>query len=122
MTAVEDPPAPEVTEVTVVSATAGGGEVADRVTVLADDEAVTAYAEQFRGGMVGKLTSAAERIEVPDGHVLVAAVVAVGCDIPHDVEVTGTGADAEFVLEKDMSPIPECFAAVTSVALAAVPA
>ena len=113
-----DPPAPEVT---LVSGTAAGGEVADRVTVLEDEAAIAAYAGRFRGPMAEEVTRAAQRIEVPADTQLVAAVVAVGCDVPPSVGVTGHGEDATFGPEEVPSPTKECFAPVTTVALAAVP-
>ncbi|HEY0950239.1 hypothetical protein [Nocardioides sp.] len=117
-TAQGDPPAPTVT---VVSATAAGGRVDDEVTVLDDDAAIAEYAGRFRGPLAGKVTRAAERADVAADSVLVAAVVAVGCDVPPDVRVAGTGRDARFVVAKVASPHQECFAPVTTVALAVVP-
>ena len=118
VTASADPPAPAVS---VVSGTAAGGQVEDGVTVLGDDAAIAAYAGLFGGPLGGRVTRAAEQVAVPVGDQLVAAVVAVGCDVPPDVEVTGAGQDVRFVPAKVPSPHQECFAAVTTVALAAVP-
>jgi hypothetical protein len=117
-TAHGDPPAPAVT---VVSATAAGGQVDDEVTALADDAAIAEYAGRFRGPLAAKVTRAAERAEVAADSVLVAAVVAVGCDVPPDVQVAGAGLEARFVVAKVPSPHAECFAPVTTVALAVVP-
>jgi len=116
--ATAHPPAPTVT---VVSGTAAGGQVADEVTVLDDDAAIAEYAGRFRGPLAGEVTRAAGRADVAADSVLVAAVVAVGCDVPPGVDVAGTGADARFVVAKVASPHPECFAPVTTVALAVVP-
>ncbi len=118
VTAVGDPAAPEVT---VVSGTAAGGEVADRVTALDDEAAIAAYADRFRGPLAGNVERAAQAVDVPAGTRLVAAVVAVGCDVPPGVDVAGRGEDATFVPEQVRSPRRECFAPVTTVALAAVP-
>jgi hypothetical protein len=113
-------PAPP--SMSVVHATAAGGEVADEVTVLKDDAAVAEYAGRFRGALPDKIARAAAGLEVPAGHELVAAVVAVGCDVPTGVDLVGEGADATFVPQKVVSPHPECFAPVTTVALGVVPA
>ena len=117
-TAIVDPPAPEVT---LVSGTAAGGAVTDRVTVLDGQAAIRAYAGGFRGPLAGKVESAATGLEVPPDALLVAAIVAVGCDVPPAVGVVGEGADASFVPAQVPSPRQECFAPVTTVALAAVP-
>lgn len=116
-TAIDDQPTPEVT---LVSGTAAGGAVAHRVTVLDDELAIRAYAGRFRGPLAGKVESAAAGLDVPADALLVAAVVAVGCDVPPDVEVVGEGADAIFVPAQVPSPRQECFAPVTTVALATV--
>ena len=118
VSAIGDPPAPEVT---LVSGTAAGGEVADRVTVLDDAAAIAEYAGRFRGPFTGKVERAAARIDVRDGARLVAAVVAVGCDVPPHVDVAGRGDDLTFVPARVPSARQECFAPVTTVALAAVP-
>ncbi|ABL83211.1 MULTISPECIES: hypothetical protein [unclassified Nocardioides] len=118
VSAIGDPPAPEVT---LVSGTAAGGQVADGVTVLDGRAAIRAYAGGFRGPLAGKVASAATGFEVPPDAQLVAAVVAVGCDVPPDVDVVGEGAATTFVPARVPSPRQECFAPVTTVALAAVP-
>lgn len=112
----KDEPAPPVT--VLVSGTAAGGQPAGRWTELADDAAVAAYAERFRGSLPGDLTEAAGSITVADDEVLVAQVVAVGCDVPPGASVE----DGELVAAEVTAPLPECFAPVTTVALAAVPA
>jgi hypothetical protein len=117
--ATGDPPTHEVT---VVSGPAGGGEVSRRVTVLEGEVAIAKYARQFRGPLARSVNRAAGEISVPTGDQLVAAVVAVGCDVPSGVEITGAGPDARFVVGKPAAHHPECFAPVTTVAVAVVPA
>ena len=112
---------PPSSRVTVVSGTAAGGEVTEAVTVLDDDAAIAAYAGQFSGPLAGDVRRAAESADVAAASVLVAAVVAVGCDVPPHVDVSGAGTDARFVVAKVASPHQECFAPVTTVALAVVP-
>ena len=107
---------------TLVSGTAAGGEVSTRATPLDDETAVASYVEQFRGALVGDVLSAADRLEIGAGEVLVAAVVAIGCDVPPGAAVRGSGADVVIVPRKVASPVKECLAPVTTVALAVVPA
>ena len=109
-------------EPTLVSQTAAGGRVTRQVTVLDDEQAVKEYAGRFRSDAMGaKVTRAAAQIEVPEGQHLVAAIVAVGCDVPPGVKVTGSGADAVLTPEPVPTPMSECLAPVTTVALAVVP-
>lgn len=106
---------------TLVSGTAAGGAVARRATPLPDDAAVTAYAAQFSEPFAARLTRAAARIEVAEFHTLVAAVVTVGCDVPPGVDVRRAGDGIEITAQKVAAPHEECFAPVTTVALAPVP-
>ena len=109
-------------EPTLVSQTAAGGKVTREVTVLDDAQAVKAYVGRFRSDtMRAEVTRAAMQIEVPEDQQLVAAVVAVGCDVPPGVGVTGSGEDAVIAPDPVLSPMAECLAPVTTVALAVVP-
>lgn len=101
----------------LVHATAGGGKAATTVTRLPDDGALTAYAAQFDTALAAEVRRAADEVEVGSGEVLVAQVVAAGCDVPPGA----TFVDGAFVAEAVASPLPECFAPVTTVALAAMP-
>lgn len=106
---------------TLVSGTAAGGEVAARATPLRDAAAVTAYATRFSEPFASKVTRAASRIDVSEGHVVVAAVVMVGCDVPPGVDVRRAGDGIAITPQEVPAPHPECFAPVTTVALAHVP-
>lgn len=110
-----DEPAPPAT--VLVSGTASGGRPADRWTELADGAAVAAYAERFRGPLPGDLVEAAGTVDLAEGEVLVAQVVAVGCEVPPGATV----GDGALVAQEVAAPLPECLAPVTTVALAAVP-
>jgi hypothetical protein len=110
-----DPPPPA--DPVLVHATAGGGEPATTVTLLPDDDALAAYAEQFDDALATRIHGAADDVDVRDGQVLAAQVVAIGCDVPPAATLDG---DA-IVPEKVASPMKECLAPVTTVALAAVP-
>lgn len=106
---------------TLVSGTAAGGEVSRRATPLPDEAAVTAYAAQFSKQFAAKLTRTARQVDVPEGNTLVAAVVAIGCDVPPGADARRAGDGIEITAHEVAAPHPECFAPVTTVALAPVP-
>ncbi|WP_284535919.1 hypothetical protein [Nocardioides sp. T2.26MG-1] len=107
---------------TLVSGTAGGGEVSRRATELDDAAAVAAYVAEFSDSFAAKVTRAAGRVVIPEGNTLVAAVVSIGCDVPPGADVTRAGGGIEITPQKVPSPMKECLAPVTTVALAPVPA
>ncbi len=114
--------APPVTQVDLLTGPSAGGAVADTATELPDEEAVREYAFQFRNELLQReILHAAERVEVPEGQQLAAAVVAVGCEVP--TEVVGT-SEADGVRVAATMPPPEkrCLVPITSVALMLVPA
>ncbi|WP_459974020.1 hypothetical protein, partial [Nocardioides pyridinolyticus] len=118
----EEDPQPEVlhpapAEPVLVHATAGEGEAATEATELPDAAAVQEYAAQFDDVLAGKVQREAGRVEVGADEVLAAQVVAIGCDVPRSASYH----DGAFVPAKVASPLQECFAPVTTVALAAVP-
>lgn len=119
----DDPAEPDVrdhgsADPVLVHATAGRGEPATAATELPGEAAVAAYAEQFADVLAARVRRAADEVVVGDGEVLAAQVVAIGCDVPPGA----TYHDGRFVPAKVVSPLPECFAPVTTVALAAVAA
>ena len=109
------------TTVTLVSATSGRGDPADRVTFLASDGALASYVQQFDSGFAADVTRAAEGVEVEEGEVLVAQVVMIGCDKPADASVRSLEDGVAIVPTPVPTPHMECVAAVTTVGLAAVP-
>ncbi|MGZ6754011.1 MAG: hypothetical protein ACXVEJ_11180 [Nocardioides sp.] len=112
----------DFTQVAMVSMTGGGGRVSTRGTVLGDDAAIAAYARQFRTGAVGdQIRAKAAAAHLPDGRSLVVAVVAIGCDVPPGVHVTAAAGGVVVTPDKVASPLPECLAPVTSIALVSVP-
>jgi hypothetical protein len=111
------PPA-EVDPVTLVSGTAGRGAEATHATDVTDDAALAAYVAQFDDAFAAKVVRAAGKVDVEDGQALLAQVVAIGCDVPPSARVRGE----TIVPGKVASPMQECLAPVTTVALAAVPA
>ena len=122
---IQEDPVPVVTQVDVLTGTSAGGSVATSATPLPDHQAVREYAAQFRNDVLGgEIVTAAEQAEVPEGQQLAAAVVAVGCEVP--VEVEGSyehGGDGGQVRVSATLPPPEkqCLAPITSVALMLVP-
>ena len=110
------------TPATLVSATAGGGHPASTATRLPDDAALTSYVAQFSDAFAAQVRQAAGAVHVADGHVLVAQVVAVGCDTPPSASVSAEGGDVVIVAAPVASPRSECFAPVTTVGLGAVDA
>jgi hypothetical protein len=109
---------PPVDPVTLVSGTAGGGDLATSATDVSEHATLAAYVEQFDDPFAAKVTSAAGRVDVGNGQALLAQVVAIGCDAPPSAHVRGD----VIVPAKVASPLQECFAPVTTVALAVVPA
>lgn len=109
------------TQVRLVSQSAAGGMVDRHPTVLDDAQAVERFAAQFRtDAMRDEVKAKAVRIDVPDGHTLVGAVVALGCDVPSGIGVDGEGDSLEIVPTKPATTHPECLVAVTTVALVIV--
>lgn len=111
----------EFTEVALVSQSAVDGEVDTRATVLDGPDAVDEFSLQFtRPSMGEELAAEVARADVPEGQTLVGAVVSIGCDVPPGVTVESAGDGVAIVAQKVASPLKECFAAVTTVALVAV--
>ncbi len=107
--------------VAIVSQTAGGGRVSLGPTPLPDAAAVTRFARQFRTEALGnRLADEVAQADVPAGRTLVAAVVSIGCDVPPGVNVARSGSTLEITPQAVPSPLPECLAPVTAVALVAV--
>ena len=111
----------DFTEVALLSETAAGGEVENRATVLDDASAVSQFAAQFENGALSdQLTTAVQDADVAEGQELAAAVVSIGCDVPPGVTVQKVEGGVAILPLKVKSPLKECLAAVTTVALVAV--
>jgi hypothetical protein len=111
----------DFTEVALLRLTGGGGRVGHRATVLDDPAAVDRFAAQFRSEALGnQLAAAIREADVPEGRTLAAAVVSIGCDVPPGVTVEKLEDGLAILPLKVPSPLPECLAAVTTVALVAV--
>jgi hypothetical protein len=111
----------DFTEVALLSETAAGGEVEHRATVLDDASAVNGFAAQFETGVMSdELTTAVREADVAEGQELAAAVVSIGCDVPPGVTVQKLEGGVAILPLKVKSPLKECLAPVTTVALVAV--
>jgi len=109
--------------IAIVSQTAAGGEVDLNAVPVDDDAALQEFTAQFnKAGLEEKIATAVAGATVPEGYTVMGAVVSIGCDVPPDVSVE-EGPDGWVVTpQKVPSPLQECFAPVTSVAIVAVPA
>ena len=109
--------------IAIVSQTAAGGEVDLNAVPVDDDAALQDFTAQFnKAGLEEKIATAVAGATVPEGYTVMGAVVSIGCDVPPDVSVE-QGPDGWVVTpHKVPSPLQECFAPVTSVAIVAVPA
>ncbi len=113
----------EAQTVAILSQTAVGGHVDLDAVPLADQAAQQEFVGQFnRPGMGRKIAQAVAAATVPEGYTVMGAVVMVGCDVPPGVLVTQSPDGWVVTPEPVVSPLKECFAAVTTVAIVAVPA
>jgi hypothetical protein len=109
--------------VALVSQTAAGGKVDPNAVRLDDRAARDAFVSQFeRRGLDRKIERAIASATVPAGYSLLGAVVAIGCDVPPGVTVTVSPDGYVITAQKAASPLQECFAPVTTVAIVAGPA
>ena len=103
--------------VEIVHATAANGEVSTTPTPITDEEQVASFSAQFSRPEMQREIERVVRGNAPaEGFQLVAAVIAIGCDVPPGV----TYVDGEIKPLKVSKPHVECFAPVTSVAILAV--
>ncbi|HEU5038947.1 MAG TPA: hypothetical protein VFT70_18210 [Nocardioides sp.] len=107
------PPPPRTPGVMLVHATAGRGDAEPRATDVTDPADLTAYVEPFSDDLAAKVTKAVGEV---DGETILAQVVSVGCDVPPGAHVRGD----DIVAAKVVAPTEECFAPVTTVAVAGV--
>ncbi|MCD4526750.1 hypothetical protein [Nocardioides sp. cx-173] len=114
-------PAVDPVVVALLSETNTGGATSD-VLAPVDGAALEGFLAQLdSGSLADKVRSEVELYELPQGHSLGAAVVTVGCDVPSGVEVTRSGDGWAVSPHKVASPLPECFAPVTTVVVVDVP-
>jgi len=111
--------------VEMITETAAGGSLDDgQVAVpLTDDMAVQEFVSQFTTeGMTTRVQDAVDKTQIPDDMLLYGAIVAIGCDSPGSVFVTSGDRGLVITAQKVPTPILECFAPMTTVALVLVPA
>ncbi len=112
----------EFQEIALLSQTAAGGQVSTAAVRLDDQAEVDTFVSQFQHpGFGDQISEAVAGATVPEGYVVIGAVVAVGCDVPPGVIVTGEPDSWTIIAQKVPSPLEECFAAVTTVSVVAVP-
>ncbi len=100
--------------VEIVHATAAGGRTSRVPSPVGDASSRAKFTAQFtRGGLAEEVDQVARTAQTRPGTTLVAAVIAIGCDVPPGVVF----ADGEVTPEKVAEPLKECFAPVTSVAV-----
>lgn len=106
--------------VAILTGSDAGGEVSTQGTPLVDERAVDGFVAQFTGdGLASEVRAAYAGAGLPEGRVLVAAVVALGCEPPTEV-VVETAGDGVRISAVPVKSDRQCLVAVTTVALVAV--
>jgi hypothetical protein len=116
-----DTSADEVVAILSGTAAAGttSGEVVDLDTTTGIEQLV---GELRRGRLANQVRARVAATDVPDGQRLVGAIVNIGCDTPVDVKVVGAANGVRLEPVFQGKPMPECLAAVTTIALVLVQA
>ncbi len=107
----------------LISMTAAGGRPQPTATVLNTRADIQAFARQFRAPAIWRRIQSeiAGPLAVP-GHQIVGQVIAVGCDVPPGADVMANqDGDVQLVAHEVASPLQECLAPVTTVAVAVLP-
>jgi hypothetical protein len=106
----------------LLSVTGGDGTVSTSATLLDTKAHIRAFTQQFRPPTMAARVKAAVQQAAATGYLVYGAVVAVGCDRPPGA-VVSLDADGQVQItgEEVASPLQECLAAVTTVAIASVP-
>ena len=107
----------------LISMTGAGGRAQPTATLLNSRPDIQSFAQQFRvPAMSRRLESALRGVEHGPNEDVVGQIVAVGCDRPPGVDVMADAAgDIRLVPHEVASPLEECLAAVTTVAVAVLP-
>lgn len=117
-----EPPAPDQPlVVALLSETGAGGVTADVLTPVEGAGLAPFLAQLDSAELSEEVRAAVDGYTVPEGRSLGAAVVAVACDVPGSVAVTQEGEEWTVTAAKVPSPLPECYAPVTTVAVVDVP-
>jgi len=117
------PPAeadPELVQMLVL--TSAGGEVGPQPYLVDDRDQMQDYVKTFedRDDVAAAIQQAVKDAEDRPG-VLAVATVAIGCDVPDEVNFSKSGEVWEVTPGKIPDPLPECFAPTTSIALVELP-
>jgi hypothetical protein len=113
----------EFDEIAIMSQTAAGGQVSMTAVELGKQAQMDAFVNQFQFRPFGnKIARKVAATTVPEGEVLLGAVVSIGCDVPPGVEVSGEPGSWIITPLRVADPLQECLAPVTTVAIVAVPA
>ncbi len=106
----------------LISLTGAGGQASPKATLLDTRAHVREFSQQFRSGVLfGRIMASVEQAK-KSGHLVYGAVVAVGCDRPPGADVVlDQNGDVQILAREVASPLPECLAPVTTVAIATVP-
>jgi hypothetical protein len=111
----------DFTQVALISVSNAEGTMDPQAVVLDSQAAVDEFAGQFSGSqMRTALTKAYKKSDVPDGEVLVAAVVGVSCQPPSELHVKQTKSGVEITADPVKNKV-QCLVPVTTVALVSVP-
>jgi hypothetical protein len=107
--------------VQLLALTSAGGKVAPTTYPVDDRDEMKTYIKTFedRDDVAEAIRQAVKATNV--GGPLVAATVAVGCDVPGGVDITEGDDGPEVRPTKIEDPKPECFAPITSIALVELP-
>ncbi|CAN5667135.1 hypothetical protein BH11ACT8_BH11ACT8_14600 [soil metagenome] len=105
----------------LVSGTAAGGTPGELLTAVGTDGELDAFLKQFRTPTFpDDVRSAVEAARGAGAGDVYAAIVGLGCDVPPGVEVTEGEAGYAVSALKVEDPLPECLAAVTTVAVVTI--
>ena len=111
----------DFTQVAMISVSNADGTVDPQAVELDSQAAVDEFAGQFSGTQMSTaLTKAYKKADVPEGEVLVGAVVGVSCQAPSEVHVEQTKSGVEITADP-VKTKNQCIVPVTTVALVSVP-
>ena len=108
----------------LISMSGAGGQVQRTASPLNSEADVRAFARSLRmPSMWARIDAALRAARVPRDRDVVGQIVAVGCDRPPGVDVAvNQDGDVVLVPGEVASPLQECLVAVTTVAIAVLPA
>jgi hypothetical protein len=115
------PSSPPGAKVHLISMTGAGGQPSGTAMPLNTPDQVAMFSEQFRvPALKNQIRAFTSHLGGDDD--VQGAVVAVGCDRPPGAAVQVAGDGTVTIVPFDVaSPLPECLAAVTTVAIATIP-